>query len=512
MSKPWLLLAAGAFSTGALLGWSGAVLAGVVTLVANAAARQRPWLALAIVVAFAMLGTLRAGFWEPPPFPAGLQDSQRVEGVVRDIPEMGPSGPRSVVRVQRLEDDDGEWRSEQGDILVFFGDSASAGVLRGDTVRLRWSVEPLATTEPGFSSFVASNDASGYGWSYSTTILERGRSPQNHLVRLRGVLTSRIQEVIAGDAGALIAGFVTGDDSGLSEEAQASFALTNTSHITAVSGANVAVLISIWATAVPGRRTKRSLLMQLGLLTLVWSYVVLVGFGAPAVRAGLFASLALPAARLGRKADPLTMLMLASAIMLAVEPALSLNIGFWLSMAATTAMVMTLAPVEGMLRTGVARAIMALAAAQLATFPILLVVFGSWSPSSIIANFVIGPMVALVFPIAFGLALLLALQPWLANIVSWIPELVANMILAVVDTLAGEMPMIRPGPVSTPFVVLIAIFCLAIIASMSADVRRWFQRVGYANAGHASILVALGCGACGGVWTATVVLLPIFRG
>lgn len=504
MTKPWVLLASAAFSVGALFGWIGGVAFALVTLIVAGGARQRPFVVTAIALSFAILGAYRTAEWDPPSIPSSVAESQAAEGIVRDVPQIGPSGPRAVVSVERVQLPDEAWVTASGEVLVFFHDAAPSGVQKGDRLRLRWSVTSLQQTEPGFRTFVASQDAGGYAWAFSASIIARGGSPANVLVRLRNFVTDRIETAIGGDAGALIAGFVTGDDSGLSDEVRSAFDLTNTSHVTAVSGANVAVLIVMWSTVIPNRRVKRALPIQLALICLIWSYVVLVGLSAAAVRAGLFASLMVPASRLGRKPDPMTALMLTSALMLLFEPALSLNVGFWLSMAATTALVTTIGPLEEPAPGRLKHALIGLVAAQLATFPVVLVVFGGWSPSSLLANLFIGPLVALVFPVAFVVAAIVTVAPWATGLVGWIPELLANTIIAVVQSLAGEFPMIRPGPVSATYILLVSLLCVSVIAALSSDVRRWLDRIDFTYSDHRSLIGACLVGVCAGVWIAAV--------
>src|SRR5690606_946781 len=169
--------------------------------------------------------------------------STRGEGVVASIPQIGPSGPRAVVEIDRVQLSEGDWVEGSGKVLVFFRDSEPHGVGRGDRVQLVWSVTDAADFDPGFRRFVAASDAAAGAWAFNTVVIARGSSPFNVLVDLREKVTTRITSSVEGDAGALLAGFVTGDDSGLSEPARDTFDRTNTSHITAVSGSNVAILL-----------------------------------------------------------------------------------------------------------------------------------------------------------------------------------------------------------------------------------------------------------------------------
>ncbi len=234
--------------------------------------------------------------------------------------------------------------------------------------------------------------------------------------------------------------------------------------------------------------------------------MLLVGLGPGAVRAGLFATIMLPAARLGRRPDPLTALMLASAAMLLARPAFAENVGFWLSMAASAAMVTAIS------RRRVAGAgwwwqgIISLLAAQVATFPITFWAFDGWSAASLIANLVVGPLVAIVFPIAFMLAGIQMIAPWVGDVVAWIPKVGADAIISIVTSLAGEFPLVRSGMMSPATVLLLASMSGVAIAVLSEDAHRWLQRLVTARSLVPSSTSAALLGIGFGVWAAVLLL------
>ncbi len=271
MTNPWLLVAGAGLTIGALGGWTLSVLYAAGIALAVAATRER-WVALTVLaLVAAAAGAVRVELATISPVDAVVVESVRMEGRVVSHPQSGPSGPRAVVAVERVQLPGAEidWVDAEGRVLVFFGSSASNGIGRHDLVRLRWAVTTLNDQEPGFRWFIRSSGASANGWVFHTMILERGADPANILVRARNDITNRFEQSVGGDAGALLAGFVTGDDSGLSAAARDAFERTNTSHITAVSGSNVAVLLSLWIMVMPTRRMQRALWAQLLIVALI---------------------------------------------------------------------------------------------------------------------------------------------------------------------------------------------------------------------------------------------------
>lgn len=477
MSSRLTLVFAIGVTVGALFGLPGLVVFPASVAVITVLAREHfGWLVLAAILGTG-LGTGRDVFENSRPLDPNLTGSLELEGVVESLPKIGPSGLRASVTVERMRKSDGGWSESQGMLLIFFGESSPQGVNRNDLVRVHASVDGPAELDPDFSRFVRSEGARGVGWAHATSVIEHSADMMNPLGRMRDLITRRILEAVPGDSGALLAGFVTGDDSALSEPAREAFDRTNTSHITAVSGANIAILITMWTTLAPSRRFRRHMLVQIALLAIIWSYVGLIGFGPAALRAAVFASLMIPAARFGRKPDALTSLMIASALLLLLIPEMADSVGFWLSMAASAALV-TAAPLRNLGEAMTIRwMLVSLVAAQFATLPITFWVFGQWSPASFLANLMIGPVVSVIFPLAFAFAAMVLISPLFGPAIGWLPGIGAQIIIATVESLGATFSMMRSGSLSGTGALLIAILSGSVIACLSVDVQRWIRRI-----------------------------------
>lgn len=123
--------------------------------------------------------------------------------------------------------------------------------------------------------------------------------------RARRVLAQTFPEPHA----ALLTGILLGDDAGLPATLKEAFSATDTAHIIAISGFNVALLAGILAAL-----TRR----LLGVKYAVWgailglaAYTLLVGANASVVRAAIMGSLALIARHIGRRSAGLNGLALA---------------------------------------------------------------------------------------------------------------------------------------------------------------------------------------------------------
>lgn len=207
-------------------------------------------------------------------------------------------------------------------------------------------------------------------------------------------LRARMRDVAGdSDAGWLLSGMTLGLDQGLSEQAGADMKAAGLTHLTAVSGANCAVLLLLvnWSCGWLG--VGRYGRVAVGALVLM-GFVVVVGAQPSVVRASVMAGLAMAASLVGGRRAAAHVLQVAVVILLLVDPWLAYSVGFMLSVAATAGLI-------ALLERG---PIAATVAAQVATLPILLAIGAQVGLRSILANVLVSPLAA-VIPV-LGLAAL----------------------------------------------------------------------------------------------------------
>jgi competence protein ComEC len=149
--------------------------------------------------------------------------------------------------------------------------------------------------------------------------------------RVRATI-ERAGAVLPGDDGALYRGLVVGDDRDQPREMIDRFRASGLSHLTAVSGQNVAFVL---AAAGPLLRRLRAGWRWAATVALIAWFVSLTRFEPSIVRAGTMAALSATAFVLGRERAPARLLCLAVVILVLMDPLLVGSIGFWLSVGAT---------------------------------------------------------------------------------------------------------------------------------------------------------------------------------
>jgi competence protein ComEC len=242
----------------------------------------------------------------------------------------------------------------------------------------------------------------------------------------------------------LYRGLVIGDDRDQPFEMIQRFRASGLSHLTAVSGQNVAFVL---AAAGPLLRALRPFSRWVVTLGLIAWFVSLTRFEPSIVRAGAMAALSATAFVLGRERAPARILCLAVIGLLLIDPLLVRSVGFWLSVGATGG-VATVGPwlgerlrVLGILAMPVGVTV----GAQVGVIVPALLVFGRLPLVSIPANL-------LAVPVA-GFVMLYGLPAGL--VAGWVPALAPVVMLPCrfgvrwVDTVSVIAARVEPGGTAT---------------------------------------------------------------
>lgn len=222
----------------------------------------------------------------------------------------------------------------------------------------------------------------------------------------------------------LLPGLAIGDTSTMSAVVREEFRTTGLTHLTAVSGANLVIIVGAVFGLVgllrggPRARVVFSALALLG-------FVIVVRPSPSVLRAAVMGAVGLVAVLAGRQRSAVPALAAAVIGLLLVDPALGTDPGFALSVLATGALVL-LAPgwVRGMraagVPPGVAEALAVPAAAHLVTAPVVAGLSGQVSLVAVVANLLAGPAVAPATVLGVLAAIASTVSPILARVLAWV--------------------------------------------------------------------------------------------
>lgn len=239
------------------------------------------------------------------------------------------------------------------------------------------------------------------------------------LLRLRNGLLASIAPA-TDPVRSLIAGVVCGRSAELrAQPAGEWFSVTGTAHLIAVSGSHLAIVGFVIEGLLQKTRCSRGLQRAILAITLV-GYAVFTGASPSAVRACcmVFATLVVNGA--GRRRHGTSALFVTMSIFVLLRPTVLFEMGFQLSCASVFAILcfcpyVTYALGELGVPTGIAGMLSVTLCSQLATLPITIPAFGTFSLIAPLANAVIGPVVSLLLAVSIVLvpfSLVAPLQAW----------------------------------------------------------------------------------------------------
>ncbi|MEO6533221.1 MAG: ComEC/Rec2 family competence protein [Pseudolysinimonas sp.] len=269
---------------------------------------------------------------------------------------------------------------------------------------------------------------------------------------------------LPGDGGALLPGLAIGDTSSVSATLGDAMKTASLSHLTAVSGANCAIVVGL-ALAL-GAAAGLPRLVRLGIAALVLAGFVVVVTPEPSViRAAVMAVVALIALATGRAARGLPLLCVAVVVLLTLNPWLARSYGFALSVLATAGLLLLARPLADVmsrwLPRGLALVLAVPLAAQLACQPVLLMLNPSLPLYGVAANLLAEPAAAPVTVLGLVACVAAPVFPPLATVVSAVAWLPASWIAAVATFFAGLPGARAPWPTGVVGILLLTALTVA---------------------------------------------------
>lgn len=288
-----------------------------------------------------------------------------------------------------------------GSILVFAEGEQWAGLLPGQRVTLRGRL-----AEPERRDL-------------TVAVVRATGSPQHvaeppAIQRWAGVVRDRLASAagsaLPADQAGLLPGLVVGDTSGLAQETKDEFTAAGLTHLTAVSGANVSIVLGAVLLAVRGVGLGPRTGALLAGIALV-AFVVIARPSPSVLRAAAMGCVALLALVTGRRKQAIPALAASVVVLLALSPSLAVDFGFALSVFATAGLVVVSPALVARLRArGWPRWLAEMCAVALAAFvvtaPLVAAMSGTVSIVSIVANVLVAPAVAPITVVGAATAVL----------------------------------------------------------------------------------------------------------
>ena len=267
---------------------------------------------------------------------------------------------------------------------------------------------------------------------------------------------NRINSVLPEDAAKLCIAYLLGTKADLQKSFTEALRVAGLSHIVVASGAHLSILLSA-ARKIFGKISRRAGLIFA--LVFIFSFMAVVGFSPSIMRAGLTSTLSLLAWYSGRKFTPARIILIVMTITLLIEPGFVTNLGWQLSFASFGG-IMILAPrltefFYGKNRPGFfAKMLITTAAATIATAPISLYYFGTFSIISFAANLIILPTLPYAMGLTFG-AGLVGNVPIIGNLINGAAAILISFHIKIIEFFGAQEMFLIQVPTKNPAVFLL---------------------------------------------------------
>ncbi|MGN0788874.1 MAG: ComEC/Rec2 family competence protein [Christensenellales bacterium] len=310
-----------------------------------------------------------------------------------------------------LDDVSIDGNDKSGKVIVRFDLSPDVTLRLGDEISFYADVYPFRAVLTDSSSMSYYNDGVRYKAYYSTlpynqifVSANRQKTYEKIQLKCKSVLYSACND----DTAEFIFAMTFGNSGNLDQAIVDSFRATGTAHLFAVSGLHVGIIagsIMLLLSRVPIHKLLKSAIC-IGFLTF---FCYLTGWSPSALRATTMIAVGLVASSLGYRNDVLSTVSLAAIILLLFRPLWLFDLGFLMSFGAVFGIITLSRPLTrafGRLGKTIGTSLAVTIAAILGLLPITLTYFGQISLIGVVANLMILPVVAIVYPLALLLMIL----------------------------------------------------------------------------------------------------------
>ncbi len=311
----------------------------------------------------------------------------------------------------------------------------------------------LAKSGISASIFAGYGDIKLSGYGGTSFITKTGLYIRNRII-------SVINRSLPPQQAGLLNGMLIGYTSGLGDEVQQAFSDAGLSHLTAVSGMNVAFIVAplLFLFKKLRLRQKTSNIIIIFILIL---FVSITGFTPSVVRAVIMAIVILVGQIAMREPDIYASIALAAIILFIMSPYNLFDVGFLLSFGATLSLVMFYKPIlkfidfkhiPGIIKNVAAATV----AAQIGTIPITAFFFNKISLISLFSNILAVPLVEVITILGFIMAIVGQVLLFLSQLGGYINCIFLSFILFVTK-LSASFPaaVVR---LATPHVLIIVAY------------------------------------------------------
>ncbi|MFA5084015.1 MAG: ComEC/Rec2 family competence protein [Candidatus Paceibacterota bacterium] len=321
----------------------------------------------------------------------------------------------------------------------------------GDKLAFKGKIESIP--DGSYADYLAKEKINGSSDFPEAELIKSGLGSKikSALFGFKHSIVDSYYKVLPPNQAALLAGLTFGERGNLDKDFKEAMSLSGTTHLTALSGQNITIIVVALAAAI-GFFFPRFLTFMITILVIL-GFVAMTGFDSSAVRAAIMGFVVLSANLAGRIYQPRNSIALAAFLITFLNPkSLVFDVGFQLSFLAVLGIIYLRPALRKLLRFGDKTGFFAwrenllmTLSAQLATAPVLIVVFGNFSFIALISNILILAVVPLTMVLGFSIGLLHFLSYYLALILGCLVSLFLNYEIFIINFFAKFALPINPS-------------------------------------------------------------------
>lgn len=309
-----------------------------------------------------------------------------IRGKVREPPEESFSRTQISIELDAMKQFD-QWFPIYGNVVAY---AAFPGNIQyGDTISLRGELQKPFRNDPRIAAIVKNP-------KIKLITSSQGNFFFRSLFKLKQFFMKRLEELLPEPSGSFAAGILLGARGSIPRDVIDDFRKSGLTHIIALSGFNIVILIEFITRLLAILPRK---LRNLFAIALVILFTILVGASASVVRAAIMGSLSLIAELFGRKSEGLRTLFITGFVMILIDPFIAIHdIGFQLSFGATAGILMFAKKWQKRFENipnwfGSLDSLITTTAAQIFTLPLILFYFRGFSIIAPLANIFVLPFI-----------------------------------------------------------------------------------------------------------------------